>query len=115
MKPVQKSLAPLDFFLNCVILKIPDQQSNGVNKMKTKRALLYLLIIVLILTFSSCGMIKIVPIDPTPSTTDAPTEATLNVAPVPDRYTVNFEENEVFPSENARKASLRKIRLFSRL
>jgi len=75
--------------------------------MKTKRALSYLLIIVLVFTFSSCGMIKIVPIDPTPSTTDAPTEATLTVAPVPDRYTVNFEENEVFPSENARKASLR--------
>ena len=73
----------------------------------TKRWIAALLAALLTVSLTSCGLITITTVNG-PSLPEPPPEETATPAepePEPDRFTVTFDENEVFPNEAARRAA----------
>ena len=81
--------------------------------MKVTRKLFALLLLFGIFVFVSCKIPEIPQIDPPGDTLESATDADSSLPPPAERFTVEFEENEAFPTETERKASERIDSAFS--
>ena len=75
--------------------------------MKITRKLFALLLLFGIFAFASCKIPEIPQIDTPGDTLESATDADSSLPPPAERFTVEFEENEAFPTETERKASER--------